>query len=182
MAVAAPFLVFSNVSPQTFEAFYNALNGRGRATYFGSKSSLLLVKMPATVHEAVKITLADHLKNQEDQMGLTFPELYGIGSARYNSIHPDGGSKEPDHGLVPGRLYDVPDPFPSLVVEIANAQSITQARMAKDWWFENSDPTPQARWRQGCVPRQSRQRQHRHHFRRTVVPREERPQDRYRPA
>ena len=79
----------------------------------------------------------DHLTEQAGQMGLLRRELHRVGRPCYDSALPNGAAKEPDDGLKPGQFRSRNDDFPTLVLEVANAQDPHQARM-KDWWFKNS--------------------------------------------
>jgi len=125
------YLEFSGVSPSVFEEFYKLLDGRGRITYFGSTSGVLSVKMPTLHHESVTTTVIDVAKRQ-------VPAVIRVGATRCDSIHTLAGAKEPDDGVMPRHMLFAGAVFPPLVLEVANTQSLTAARKAMRWWFNNS--------------------------------------------
>jgi len=132
-------LQFSAITPQVFQRLHHQLGRRGRVTYFGSESGILLVKMANHKHEQAVVVIGNGVRDQGVVMGLG-EEIYRIGAPLYESVHQNAAAaKQPDDGFSPFPARRIGD-FPTFVLEVANAQSLTHVRKAKDWWLENSDP------------------------------------------
>jgi len=66
-------------------------------------------------------------------------DILRVGSTRYES---DGNltAKEADDGIITTDRLLTGATFPSFVLEVANSQSLADARKAIKWWFQNSSP------------------------------------------
>jgi len=128
------FLKFSGVSPSVFEEFYTLLAGRGRVTYFGAANGLLFVKMPTLQHEVVATKTMDAAQRQ-----MPAKDILRVGSARYESDR-NISAKEADDGIIAMPRLLAGATVPSFVLEVANSQSLADAREAIQWWFQNSSP------------------------------------------
>ena len=129
------FLKFSGVSPPIFEEFYALLDGRGRVTYFGAASGVLVVKMTKLWHEVVKTKAINVAERQ-----IPTKDVLRVGSTRYESHYGNLGAKEADDGIMPKHRLLGGYGVPSFVLEVANTQSLADARKAIQWWFQNLSP------------------------------------------
>ena len=129
------FLKFSGVSPPIFEEFCALLDGRGRLTYFGAASGVLMVKMPKLWHEVVKVKAINVTERQ-----IPTKDVLRVGSTRYESHNGNGGAKEADDGIMPKHRLLSGRGVPSFVLEVANTQSLADTREAIQWWFQNLSP------------------------------------------
>ena len=129
------FLKFSGVSPPIFEEFYTLLDGRGRVTYFGAASGVLMVKITKLWHEVVKIKAINATERQ-----IPTKDVLRVGSTRYESHCGNMGAKEADDGIMPKHRLLSGRGVPSFVLEVANTQSLADARETIQWWFQNLSP------------------------------------------
>jgi hypothetical protein len=131
------FIKFSGVSPLVFEEFYTLLDSHGRVTYFGAASGVLVVKMPNLWHEVVAIKTMDVAQRQ-----LPAKDFLRVGSTRYESDDGSLAAKEADDGIIPKHrlLGRGGVSVPSFVLEVANTQSLADARESIKWWFQKSSP------------------------------------------
>ena len=142
------FLKFSGVSPPIFEEFYTLLDGRGRVTYFGAASGVLMVKMTKLWHEVVKVKAINVTERQ-----IPTEDVLRIGSTRYDSHSGNSGAaKEADDGIIPKHRLLSGRGVPSFILEVANTQSLADARKSIQWWFQNLSPNnPRAGVQYGLI-------------------------------
>jgi len=148
----SPLLLFSAASSsvQTAEvAFSNSQAFRLRflksftrcstvavaSPYFGAASGVLVVKMTKLWHEVVKTKAINVAERQ-----IPTKDVLRVGSTRYESHYGNLGAKEADDGIMPKHRLLGGYGVPSFVLEVANTQSLADARKAIQWWFQNLSP------------------------------------------
>ena len=138
LTTAAPYIVFSNVSPLLIDESNerpNIVGGKNVRIFYNQETHYLILRLVSGPHEVAERMLSRKIDQAVEHMGLE-DELLPTGSKRI-TLSPH--SKEPDSSWRPRSLpVGRTDQWPTVVIESGFIESLSRLRLDAQWWLTSS--------------------------------------------